>query len=225
METKKNEKYDLERKRPLFFGFGMIFALSLAITAFEWKTEIEPIVGCDFNFDEWERETTIVVTRHEVPEPPKPKVEREPVSVVKPEDDFQKSEKKPVLEPTIVEVPTTFTPIESIPVEVAEEAPFVTVEEMPSFAGGFQEFYKLLGSKINYPNRAIRIGAEGKVFVKFIVEKDGSLSNFEVIKGIGSGCDLEALRVMKLVPNFEPGKQRGVPVRVQMVVPINFQLK
>lgn len=224
MEIKKNEKHDLERKRPLFFGIGMILALAFVITAFEWKTEIDPIDVFVMELDDaWDTEV-ILVTEHKMKEPPKPKV-RKPVKVVEAKEELKKT-----AEDITIPIDNSFDD-DIIPyfgeafVDPVVEDPFDIVEKMPEYPGGMEQFYGFLGSKMKYPNRAIRIGIEGKVFVKFIVEKDGSLSNLEVIKGIGSGCDLEALRVMKLVPNFNPGKQRGVPVRVQMVVPINFQLK
>lgn len=226
MELKKNKKYDLESKRSLFFGIGMILALGFVITAFEWKTEIEPIDLFVVEVDEsWDTEI-ILATEHKKKEPPKPKIKRKPIEVVE-----AKNELKETAEDIPFEIDDPFDDEGFTPdfgnefVEAAIDPPLYIVEKMPSYPGGIEEFYQFLGSKIKYPSQAKRIGTEGKVFIKFIVEKDGSLSNLEVIKGIGSGCDLEALRVLKLASNFNPGKQRGIPVRVQMVVPINFQLK
>ncbi len=101
---------------------------------------------------------------------------------------------------------------------------FTVVEEQPSFQGGMGEFYNFVRNEIRYPKEARENGIEGKVFVQFVIEKDGSLSNVKASDGIGSGCDQEAIRVVKSAPNFLPGKQRGKAVRVKMEIPIVFQL-
>ncbi len=101
---------------------------------------------------------------------------------------------------------------------------FTVVEELPGFEGGMDAFYQYVAKEIRYPLQARQMGVEGRVDVQFVVEKDGSLSDIKVIKGIGPGCDDEAVRVMENAPLFKPGSQRGMPVRVRMVVPIVFQL-
>lgn len=103
---------------------------------------------------------------------------------------------------------------------------FMMAEEQPEFKGGREQFIKFLKKNLNYPEEAKKIGREGKVFIQFIVNKDGSLSNIKIIKGIGAGCDEEAIRVIKLSSNqWNPGKQRGKPVRVRMALPIVFRNK
>ncbi len=77
---------------------------------------------------------------------------------------------------------------------------------------------------MKYPSQARRMGIEGRVYLQFVVDRDGSITDIQAVKGIGAGCDEEAVRVMKTVPKFKPGKQRGVPVRVRMVMPISFKL-
>ncbi|MEM8969932.1 MAG: TonB family protein, partial [Bacteroidota bacterium] len=101
---------------------------------------------------------------------------------------------------------------------------FMVVEEQPEYEGGMEVFYQYIASEIKYPAQARQRGIEGKVFVQFVVEKDGALSDVQVIKGIGEGCDQEAIRVVENSLAFKPGKQRGKPVRVRMVMPITFQL-
>ncbi|MCK5371843.1 MAG: energy transducer TonB, partial [Cyclobacteriaceae bacterium] len=90
--------------------------------------------------------------------------------------------------------------------------------------GGIKAFYDFVGANLRYPPRALRMGLEGRVFVEFVVEKDGSLTDIKVVKGIGGGCDDEAVRVISLAPKWNPGKQRGNAVRVRMVLPIMFKL-
>jgi periplasmic protein TonB len=110
-------------------------------------------------------------------------------------------------------------------VEIEESnEPFLTVEVKPSFAGGDKEMYKFLSQNLKYPSAAQRANIQGKVFLKFIVEKDGSISGVENLKGIGFGCDEEAARVVKLMPKWIAGKQNGRNVRVFFTIPVFFKL-
>ncbi|MBP6619193.1 MAG: TonB family protein [Leadbetterella sp.] len=101
---------------------------------------------------------------------------------------------------------------------------FVTVEQQPQFPDGEKEMYKFLSQNIHYPATAVRANVSGKVYVKFVVEKDGSIANIEIIKGIGFGCDEEAFRVIKSMPKWSPGKQNGKAVRVYFNMPIVYKL-
>jgi len=111
-------------------------------------------------------------------------------------------------------------------IEQVEAAPvFTIVEEMPSFTGGEANLYKYLHDNIKYPEEAKELGIQGRVYVTFVVETDGSITDIKVVRGIGGGCDEEAIRVVKSMPHWTPGKQRGVPVRVQFNLPIKFTLQ
>jgi protein TonB len=112
---------------------------------------------------------------------------------------------------------------EPMPEETADEI-FTIVEQQPEPNGGLSAFYDYVGANMKYPGRASRMGIEGRVFVEFVVEKNGTLTDIRVVKGIGAGCDEEAVRVISNAPNWKPGKQRGNPVRVRMVMPIMFKL-
>lgn len=101
---------------------------------------------------------------------------------------------------------------------------FAVVEIMPEFPGGGYAFYKFLADSIQYPQLAIENKIQGKVYVQFVVEEDGSITDIKVLRGIGGGCDEEALRIIKLMPNWIPGKQNGKPVRVLYNLPIKFNL-
>jgi TonB family protein len=101
---------------------------------------------------------------------------------------------------------------------------FTVVEQQPEYEGGMEAFYKYVSSEMTYPLQARQRGIEGRVYVQFVVEKDGSLSDVKVIKGIGAGCDSEAVRVVQNASSFKPGTQRGRPVRVRMSMPIIFKL-
>ena len=100
----------------------------------------------------------------------------------------------------------------------------MVVEKMPEFVGGEQAMYKYIAGNIQYPDQAKKDGIEGRVYISFIVEKDGRISKVETMRGIGGGCDKEALRVIRNMPNWIPGEQRGEKVRVQYRMPIKFTL-
>lgn len=102
---------------------------------------------------------------------------------------------------------------------------FMVVEQMPEFPGGEEKLYKFLSDSIGYPELAKQNHIQGKVYVAFVVEKDGSVTDARIIRGIGGGCDEEALRVIKLMPKWIPGKQRGIPIRVQYTLPVKFTLQ
>jgi protein TonB len=115
------------------------------------------------------------------------------------------------------------------PQEVEKEDPneiFLVVEETAAPVGGMNAFYEYVGKKMagKYPAQARRMGLEGRVFVEFVVEKNGKLTDVKAIKGIGAGCDELAVKVVQEAPAWKPGKQRGKPVRQKMVLPIVFKL-
>lgn len=106
-----------------------------------------------------------------------------------------------------------------------DETPiFTVVEEMPEFPGGRDELFKYVASEVKYPEEAKKKGIQGRVFVTYVVEKDGSISNVTLLRGVEKSLDAEALRVIKGMPKWTPGKQKGKPVRVQFNLPIHFTL-
>ena len=127
-------------------------------------------------------------------------------------------------------------PTEDVEVAVKDEGPkvietpvaaeiFTVVEVQPGYPGGEEARISYLQQNIKYPEEAKELGIQGKVFVTFVVEVDGSITDVRVLRGIGGGCDEEAIRVVKSMPKWVPGKQRGVPVRVQFNLPIKFTLQ
>jgi protein TonB len=223
METKKNPKLDYRRKSGLFFNIGLVVSLFMAITAFEWKIE-DKQVRVDFWDKGFDDEIILVLaTTHATP--PSPKVV--PINVNEVPDDI-------VVE--IEDIPITFDPVESASItqeifsmpEPKEDDPdeiFPIVESMPEFEGGIAAFYKFVGENLKYPAQARRLGIEGRVYVNFVVDRDGSLSQLVIARGIGAGCDEEVLRILEMSPKWIPGKQRGNPVRVRMMLPITFRLQ
>lgn len=107
---------------------------------------------------------------------------------------------------------------------VQEREVFTVVEKQPSYPGGQDGYTKFLLANIKYPKEAIEKAVTGTVYVTFVVEKDGKVTNVKILRGIGSGCDEEAARVVKMMPNWNPGEQKGKPVAVQYNLPIKFNL-
>jgi TonB family protein len=110
-------------------------------------------------------------------------------------------------------------------IDKEKEEIFTVVEAYPEFEGGVEAFYNYIQQEMTYPLQARQAGVEGRVDVEFVVDKDGSISDVEAIKGIGAGCDKEAVRVVKSLPPFKPATQNGKPARARMVVPVVFDLK
>jgi TonB family protein len=102
---------------------------------------------------------------------------------------------------------------------------YLAVDKEPAFPGGVNKFYEFLGHTIKYPSKMKEKNVQGKVFISFVVETDGSLTNFKILKDIGYGAGKEAVRALALSPKWIPGVQKGQKVRVQYNVPINYALQ
>jgi protein TonB len=223
MEVKKNPKYDLTRKSLFFFSIGLLVTMSLVLTAFEWKQYEESIAETiERRTDVFEE--TIEVPPTDIPPPPPPSVQA-PVIVEVPDEEEIEEDIQVNLD---IEV-SQDTKVEEIVVKAEEpkeevDEIFTIVEESAAPKGGMAAFYKYVGDKMKYPPQARRMGIDGKVFVEFVINKDGSISDVKAVKGIGAGCDEEAVRVVQSAPQWTPGKQRGKPVKQRMVLPITFKL-
>ena len=128
---------------------------------------------------------------------------------------------------SIVDTPPPVAPPAETKVAEVEETneAFLSVEMMPSFVGGTSEMYKFLGKMLKYPSQAQRANVSGRVYMSFIIEKDGSITDVQVVKSVGFGLDEEATRVVKLMPKWIPGKQNGRNVRVKFTIPVTFKLE
>ncbi len=221
MELKKKPEADLTKKRGLFFNIGMVTTLALVILAFTWKSydegDLMNLGSLEDNADEM-----IEVPVTEQPPPPPPKIQQPEIIEVPDEEEIEED-----IEVDLDVEVTEDSEIEEIIADEEEEESdeiFTIVEQQPTPKGGMGAFYKYVGKKMTYPSQAKRMGIEGKVFVKFMVDKDGSISRVKVLKGIGAGCDEAAAKVLKAAPKWIPGKQRGRAVRVWMTIPIVFKL-
>jgi protein TonB len=225
MESKKNSKKDLNRKRTLFLQIGLVMSLTIVFVAFEWKTyEIQENILSGINSIQIDQEI-VQVTQQEQPEPPKAPQVTTILEVID-GDEIIQDEINISIEDRPDQAAQTYVPvsIEEAPEPVAEEI-FTFVEEYPEFPGGEKALYEYIKNNIRYPEVARTSGITGTVYVQFVVEKDGSISDVKVLRGIGGGCDEEAVRVVKSMPKWKPGKQRGQPVRVYYTLPIDFKIK
>ncbi|MBL6962221.1 MAG: energy transducer TonB [Bacteroidetes bacterium] len=222
MRTKKDEKVDVDRKSGLYFRIGLSAALLIVILAFQWKVYDRQQIGLDSNLIIDEEEEIVDITKQEKkPPPPPPPPELEIV-----EDDVEIEENQPVIKDVEVkeDEAIALAPITEEKEEVIEEQIFFMSEDPPEFPGGDNARNKYLRQSIRYPDIERDNGIQGQVVVNFVVEKDGSINNVKILKGITPNINEEALRVVKEMPNWMPGKQRGKPVRVYVNLPIRFTL-
>jgi periplasmic protein TonB len=229
MELKKSEKADLESKKGVFFQIGLIFAMAIVLMAFEHKSydkEEVSTLNTKRSFSEVEELTQITQQNT----PPPPVAPPPPTLVLNIVDnttditndisiDAEANENTSVDE---YKAPKAVKQEEES--EVEEQQIFMVVENSPAFPGGDAARMKFLQDNIKYPQMARESGIQGTVYVTFVVERNGSVTDVKILRGIGGGCDEEALRVVQNMPKWEPGKQRGKPVRVQFNMPIKFTL-
>ena len=224
MEPKKTEKADLEKKSFMFFSLGLILALLLSITAFTYRVYDDTSVK-DLSKNTANNEEILEVPPTQQLPPPPPKIQQP--QIIEVPDEKKIEEEIEINMDTEVTEQTKVEEIKIQPQEEEKEDPdqiFLVVEETAAPTGGMPAFYEFVGKKLKYPAQARRMGIEGKVFVEFVIERDGSITDVKAIKGIGAGCDEEAVRVLQSAPKWKPGKQRGKPVRQRMVLPIAFKL-
>ena len=228
MELKKNPKADLENRRGLYLEIGLVVILVAALVAFnvksydkEEKEQIERVAT-----DEQE-EIIIQTQQEELPPPPPPEQPEVTTEFEVVEDEAEiKNELVVNAEVTDDTKNIAITPVKIEQEEEEEDVQiFTVVENDPEFPGGMEALYKYLRDNIKYPQLARDNNITGKVYVTFVVERDGSIANPRVLKDIGGGCGAEAIRVVKSMPKWSPGKQRGKAVRVQFNLPVSFNLQ
>lgn len=217
----------MEDKKIIYVLMGFVFVLSVCYVAFEW-TEKEvtkyEVADTDFLFEE---EVEIQQTsQQETPPPPPPPAVQE-VEVLNVVEDDVETESIEINTEDEKDVEVVIAPPVEAPVEEEEEeVVFVVVETMPEFPGGQQALFKYLSENVKYPVIAQENGIQGRVICQFVVNKDGAIVDVEVVRSGGDpSLDKEAVRVIKSMPKWNPGKQRGKAVRVKYTVPVNFRLQ
>ncbi|MCX6237107.1 MAG: energy transducer TonB [Bacteroidia bacterium] len=229
MELKKSKKADLEIKRGLFLQIGMFVSLAIVLFAFTYTEKVTKAESLGQVAALEISEEMVPITRQEevkLPSPPPPPAAVEILNIVA--DDTKINDKLEIMDSEATKdtkVEVAFVQITTEEKEKVEEEIFVVVENMPVFPGGNLALRKYIATSIKYPTLAQENGIQGKVFVNFVVDKDGSVSNAKIARGVDPSIDKEALRVIMSLPKWQPGMQRGKPVRVTFTVPINFQLQ
>ena len=216
MKAKKNPKISIERKRGLFFQIGLVITLLVVLVAFEWKSyeKTDYSLG-QLQMDDLEDEMIPITRQEEKPPPPPPPPEI--IEIVEDEVEIENE----------LEVEDTDTDenefIEQEEEDDSDEV-FMVVEQMPVFPGGDLGLMKFIQKTTKYPPIAKENDITGKVFVSYVVNKKGKVTNVKVARSVDRYLDAEAVRVVKLLPYTTAGKQRGKPVNVQYTIPINFTL-
>jgi periplasmic protein TonB len=227
MELKKTPEADLSRRTGLFFNIGLVVTLAIIVSAFEYRT-YDPIVTFRAPEVPTTTEPVMDVPITDIPPPPPPQIQQPEVVEVPDEIEIEEVEVQIEVDipppPAQVQAAVTQAIQVAAPAEEETDEIFMVVEDQPTPPGGMEGFAKYLQKNLRYPDQARRMGIEGRVFVEFVVDKDGSITDVKAIKGIGAGCDEEAVRVVQAQPKWNPGKQRGRPVRVRMVLPIVFRM-
>ncbi|MCL2435610.1 MAG: energy transducer TonB [Lentimicrobiaceae bacterium] len=227
MIEKKSSKGNLENRRSTFLLIGFIVVLGLVYAGFELyatdqlakgsgPSDIDLITVIDMD---------VPVTDQTPPPPPPPQTAREillklvqstPTFNFDPDmfsQDF----------PEDLEI-GEYTPISIIDLEVEDSPPVVFPEEMPEPIGGFEAMYAFLKSNLRYPEGPRNAGISGQVFIEFVIERDGNISNVKVVMSVHPELDREAVRVVKMMPKWKPGKQMGKTVRTLYQIPIRFAI-
>ena len=223
MELKKNPEADLEKKRSMYRQAGFVVALAVVLLAFEWKVYDQSTTDLGKLTVEMEEEEMIPITQTEPPPPPPPPPPQ--TQIIEIVEDEEEIEDELEVKDNEADEDTEVEIVEMVEEVYEEPEIFTIVEEMPGFPGGDEKLFKYLGENIKYPAMAKDAGIKGVVYVTFVVKEDGSIDGVKVLRGIGGGCDEEAMRVVKSMPKWKPGKQRGKNVRVQYNLPIRFTLR
>jgi protein TonB len=226
MKNKKSKKANLENKKSFFFLVGLIISLGLVLLAFEWKTQTKEIMDLgsvkiihdDFNY---------------IPSTPNEKIKLPPKPLVLPTFELVNNETEVDVSLDVFDTEIgddqlfnfdelVFSPGKN---EIdKEEEIYVFVEEQPQFPGGERALQQYLANSINYPLIAQENGIQGKVFISFVINENGDISDVTLVRGVDAALDKEALRVIRSLPKWKPGKQGGKAVKVRYNVPINFEL-
>ncbi len=224
MEPKKTKRANVERQTGLFGNFfllGLTVSTLLVIIAFQWRSyeEVEKQIESDIEVPEEEQIADITKQKQEQPKtkaPPEIKVVEDDVEI---EDDQPEVQSADMVESDDIALPSGTQEKEK-----KEDKIFVSVQKEPSFPGGQNKLNEYIRNNLRYPRQAKEAGIEGVVYVNFVVNKDGSITNVEVKSGVTKSLNEEAKRVIRNMPDWKPGQQRGKKVRAYFQLPIRFSL-
>lgn len=226
MQIKKSPKASLEDKKFTYVLIGFVFILSACFVALEWtdKLKVHEVVNEDASFEQ-EIEIQQTAEQKTPPPPPPEEVPKDMEEIIVKDDDVEVAENNFTSEDDGKEIQI------APPVAVEEEPEedqtiFVVVENNPEFPGGEAALFKYLNENIKYPVIAQENGIQGRVTCQFVINSDGSIVDIVVARSSGdASLDKEAVRVIKNMPKWKPGRQRNKPVRVRFTLPVNFRLQ
>ena len=225
MEIKKSPKADLQNKRGLLLEIGLCVALGLVILAFAYTPKEHRIEQIDMNYGPVEEEITEITRQDQKPPEPPKKVE---VKVIADLLEVVTNDTKITTEVDFVDFDED-TEIEQIvsveEEEIEDDQPFLRAETMPSFQGGdLNTFRNWVQQNVRFPQIALENGIQGRVTLTFVIERDGSLTNIQVLQTPDRSLSEEAIRVLNKSPKWTPGKQRNQTVRVKYTLPVDFRV-
>ena len=238
MEVKKSAQADLERRKPTGFLLGLIVALALLLVALEFTSNPPEESNADTEFDEMAQDYEMMPPEeqqeYEAPAPlvPVPAL-TERLNIVEEEvatDIKEEGEKTQEISNTETEGPKNeMVPPDDPTAPTLEDDPnnplhFQVVERLPEFPGGPMELMKWLTKNLRYPSQALSQKQQGEVMVQFIINRDGTLTDFKVTKSAGTALDNEALRVMRMMPKWTPGEDHGKKCRTLFIIPVVFKI-
>ena len=229
MEAKKSPKADLENKKTLFIQIGLVIALVLCLLAFNWTTGQKNDSVFEGMTEQAIEEEQIPVTEEMPPEQaPPPEVTVTDLFEIVQDDvvltDEVSFDDDETTEDKVVEI---YAPVSlQAEEEATEEEVFVIVEDMPKFKGGdINKFREWVQKRVRYPEIASENGIQGRVYITFVVETSGLVSSVSVTRSVDALLDEAAKEAVEASPKWEPGMQRGRPVRVRYSIPIIFQIE
>ena len=226
MELKKSPKADLQNKRGLLLEIGLVIALLLVIAAFSYTPTEYRIEKMETAAVAIEEEITEITRQDQKPPEPPKKTE---ITVITDILDIVTNDTKITTDIDFAEFSEDVEIVQQVAVQeevIEEDQPFVKVEQMPSFQGGdLMTFRNWVQSKVRYPQIAQENGISGRVLMSFVIEKDGTLTNIQVLQAPDRSLSDEAMRVLKQSPKWKPGKQRNQTVRVKYTLPVDFRIQ
>ena len=226
MELKKSPKADLQNKRGLLLEIGLVVALLLVIVAFSYTPTEYRIEKMETAAVAIEEEITEITRQDQKPPEPPKKTE---ITVITDILDIVTNDTKITTDIDFAEFSEDVEIVQQVAVQeevIEEDQPFVKVEQMPSFQGGdLMTFRNWVQSKVRYPQIAQENGISGRVLMSFVIEKDGTLTNIQVLQAPDRSLSDEAMRVLKMSPKCKPGKQRNQTVRVKYTLPVDFRIQ
>lgn len=225
----KTSQASMEKKRPLFFTAGLVFAFSITLVSFEWRTPYEyPVIGTigkDIPESPQGYLITLPETEKKVEKPELPKVDKLTFEI-KLADNNEVAETS---DPTVLTLDglddLKGTDFKAVEAEVEDAAPYDWVPKMPEYCAGAADMMKMLGKNLKYPQIPLDNGVSGVVVVQFTVTKSGAVKDVQVVRSVDPWLDAEALRVVKMLDCFEPGQQGGRNVDVFLKLPVRFAIE